>query len=617
MFKNLSIKQKLIVIIWGTTLISTVLAVSLIVLVDIGDHKKTTLSNGTLQAKLVAEYVKVSLEFDDPVWAEHVVSKLSEIPDILEGSVYNNDGNVFATFLTPKELSVVRDLDNIATGDKGKGFLYVKEPVVNDGNSIGFVLLRISTEPIKKRIQNFIFTVLAIVAGVFVLAYLLASILQKLISKPIVELSHAAKSISHNSQYQFKLIHSGTDELGELYDEFGSMIKTLKIRDEELQTARAYLNSVIDSMPSILIGINKDGAITSMNNMAEESARVDRKNAIGKPLAKIFQQYEKYVAEIIKTIEDRKSISKLKIDDTISERTRLVDLTAYPLISDGLEGAVIRIDDVTSRVRMEKIMIQTEKMMSIGGMAAGMAHEINNPLGIIAQGAQNILQKVNPNIKANERVAAECDVSMDNLDHYFKKRHIYTFITDIREATERAASIVTNILNFSRKSDSNKSPVQIADLLDKTIALVATDFDLKKKYDFKSIELNRNYAINTPDAEVCATEIEQVFINLLKNGAQAMAEVPNRKHRFNLYVSYDSLNVVVIISDNGPGMPEEVIDRIFEPFYTTKGVGVGTGLGLSVSYMIIQNNHNGTMHVESEEGKGTKFTITLPIKALQ
>jgi len=137
---------------------------------------------------------------------------------------------------------------------------------------------------------------------------------------------------------------------------------------------------------------------------------------------------------------------------------------------------------------------------------------------------------------------------------------------------------------------------------------------LKKKYDFKTIDIRRDYEQGLPTVNITETEIEQVFLNLFKNAAQAMADKDFGDERPNitLRTRKEGKFVRIEVEDNGPGMDEDVRKRVFEPFYTTKRVGLGTGLGLSVSYFIIARNHEGEFLVESEPGKGSKFIIRLP-----
>jgi signal transduction histidine kinase len=195
-----------------------------------------------------------------------------------------------------------------------------------------------------------------------------------------------------------------------------------------------------------------------------------------------------------------------------------------------------------------------------------------------------------------------------------EERGILTFLEDIREASRRASGIVSNMLNFSRRSDSDRSTNDMGELLDKAVELAANDYDLKKKYDFRHIEIQREYDPELPRIPCISAKIEQVFLNLLKNAAQALREEGGRgTPRITLRTCREESMVRIEIEDNGPGMREEVRKRIFEPFFTTKDVGTGTGLGLSVSYFIISENHHGTIEVESSPGNGAKFIIRLPL----
>ncbi|MEA2061726.1 MAG: ATP-binding protein [Thermodesulfobacteriota bacterium] len=151
--------------------------------------------------------------------------------------------------------------------------------------------------------------------------------------------------------------------------------------------------------------------------------------------------------------------------------------------------------------------------------------------------------------------------------------------------------------------------------MDTTIALAAADYDLKKQYDFKTIRIEKLYGPGLPPVPCESGKIQQVILNILRNGAQAMqADDPGKDHRFTLRLTYEKKAGMVRfeIEDNGPGMDVETKKRVFEPFFTTKPVGVGTGLGLSVFYFIITENHAGSLDVEAYPGKGANFIIRLP-----
>jgi signal transduction histidine kinase len=146
------------------------------------------------------------------------------------------------------------------------------------------------------------------------------------------------------------------------------------------------------------------------------------------------------------------------------------------------------------------------------------------------------------------------------------------------------------------------------------VRLAGSDYDLKKKYDFRQIEIIRDYDPTAGTVPCDRTEIEQVFLNVIKNATQAMADAAKAPpHRITLRTRHEAQRVCVEIEDNGPGMDARTCKRVFEPFFTTKPVGIGTGLGLSVSYFIVTEHHGGTIAVSSTPGQGTCFVICLPL----
>jgi PAS domain S-box-containing protein len=376
-----------------------------------------------------------------------------------------------------------------------------------------------------------------------------------------------------------------------------------------------YLKNIFESMPSILIGVNPIGIVTQWNMAAEKATRLSENEAYGKNIENLLPQFSEYLQNIQDAIKERKPKKFERVNYTVKDETRLYDIVVYPLIANGVNGAVIRVDDITSRVRFEEIFIQSEKMASVGGLAAGMAHEINNPISGIMMGAQNILRRISNKLDKNIQVAQEVGTDIDVIVKYMEKRQITSMLDGVLEMAERASKIVSNMLNFSRKSTSEMVPEDLIGLVDKTIDLAAKDYDLKKQFDFKHIEINKEYAPSLPKVMCIATEIQQVILNLLKNAAQAMSNKVyfNEKPSIKISIYQQKKSIVIEVEDNGPGMDEDVRKRIFEPFFTTKDVGIGTGLGLSVSYFIVTNNHGGTIEIKSQKDKGSTFIIKLPI----
>lgn len=408
-------------------------------------------------------------------------------------------------------------------------------------------------------------------------------------------------------------------------DESGNIIRSVgmvhditdrKQAEKELWQMRNYLSNIIDSMPSMLIGVDPQGKVTQWNSAAVQQTGIRSVEAIGHSFENLVPRFRDEMERITVAIRTRQEQTDLKRARRKDGETRYEDVTIYPLVANGVEGAVIRIDDMTEQVRLEKMMVQSEKMLSVGGLAAGMAHEINNPLAGMMQTADNLTSRLtNMEMPANIKAAETVGIDMEQIAAFMEKRAIPRMVGSIRESGRRVAKIVDNMLSFARKSNSQVSSHNPVELMDKTLALAATDYDLKKKQDFKTIRIEKTYDPDLPWIPCEGAKIQQVLLNIFRNGAQAMQEAaPDGEHRFYLGLSHEKETgmVRIEIKDNGPGMDEETRKRVFEPFFTTKPVGVGTGLGLSVSYFIITENHSGEMAVESTPGEGTTFIIRLP-----
>lgn len=273
--------------------------------------------------------------------------------------------------------------------------------------------------------------------------------------------------------------------------------------------------------------------------------------------------------------------------------------------------------DITERRQTEEYLLQSEKMMSVGGLAAGMAHEINNPLSAISVAAQNLNKRLLADVPTNREAALKCGVELETIHSYLEQRQIPRITQSILESTKRASTIVSNMLNFSRKTRRAFSTHVLEDLLEATLGLASTDYNLKKHYDFKNIQIERNYAAGKTEIVCDGNQLQQVFLNVIKNAAEAMGDkkYTDETPKLTISIRTEKDTAVVEIEDNGPGIAEDERKRIFEPFFTTKPTGKGTGLGLSVANFIITQEHKGEMKVQSTANEYTRFTIRLPVKA--
>ena len=226
-------------------------------------------------------------------------------------------------------------------------------------------------------------------------------------------------------------------------------------------------------------------------------------------------------------------------------------------------------------------LIQAEKLAAVGTLISGVAHEINNPLG-------NILGRV----QLLQRAAGDDE----------SKRDLQT----VRDECERAIRIVRNLLSFTREHMPETTLVSLNDVIDQVLELRA--YELK----VSNIELKKNFGADLPQIHADPHQLQQVFLNLVINAEQAMTAAHGRGS-LSITTKRVGDTLQVVVADDGPGIPDELISQIFNPFFTTKDVGAGTGLGLSVCYGIVKE-HGGQMRVESEQQKGTTFTVELPCR---
>ncbi len=261
-------------------------------------------------------------------------------------------------------------------------------------------------------------------------------------------------------------------------------------------------------------------------------------------------------------------------------RKLLVNVSIAPLVGKSGErlGRLILLDDITQRIRLEEQLVQTEKLTSLGLLAAGVAHEVNTPLAVIS----NYIQMLAKQLPTDD------------------PRH--QLIEKIVKQTFRASEIVNNLLNFSRTGASEFIEVDLNAVLEETLSLVAHPFKTAH------VQVTRNLQQELPRVLGSNNKLQQVFLNLFMNARDAMPSGGMIEVRT---VSNNG-SVRIEVTDTGSGIPAEHLQRIFDPFFTTKSYGRGTGLGLSVSYGIIKE-HAGKIDVRSTPGKGTSFQLEFPV----
>ncbi len=357
---------------------------------------------------------------------------------------------------------------------------------------------------------------------------------------------------------------------------------------QALQESRRMLQTVLDTIPQAICWKDKQLAYLGCNQnytrMAGAETFADLVGSQGKGLQTWAN--EKFHNTDLKILKGGKSILHERHSslDALGNEVWL-DTTRVPLFDaqNDVHGIMIMYEDVTDRVRIDEIMIQTEKMTSVGGLAAGMAHEINNPLAGMVQSANVIKSRLEDcNMPANLKAAGELGLSMKNITAFMDKRGIFRMIDGMQESGARMVDIVNSMLSFARKSDATGFSSHYPDeLMDKILGMAAMEYDLKKQYDFKSIEIIKEYANDLPMLPCEGAKIQQVLLNILRNGAQAMQMAKTQSPRFTLriYTKGAPEMVHIEIEDNGPGMDEKTVQKSLTPSLPQNRSGLVQGSG--------------------------------------
>ena len=355
------------------------------------------------------------------------------------------------------------------------------------------------------------------------------------------------------------------------------LYSSLEQKALEIARLKDFSENIVESLNVGVLAVDLGGMVESWNTRMEQLFGVKRQDAVGQQLRALLP--EELAAEIAARREEEQitGIYKQRLQHQGKFLTLNVSIT--PLVSKSGEriGRLLLFDDVTQRERMEEQMTQTEKLTSLGLLAAGVAHEVNTPLAVISNYIQMLAKQM-----------PEDD-----------PRH--NIIEKIVKQTFRASEIVNNLLNFSRTGAAELADIDVNRVVEETLSLVAHPLKTSQ------IHIVKQLGESLPPVRGSANKLQQVFLNLFLNARDAMPaggmlEVRTAAHNG---------SVEVEVADTGAGIPREHIHRIFDPFFTTKSNGRGTGLGLSVSYGIIKE-HAGKIDVRSTPGKGTSFHVEFP-----
>jgi signal transduction histidine kinase len=607
--------------------------------------------------KLVAQPQLSQQAASSPAAAEALLHELESYSPLRAAAVYGPDGQRLVQLQHGNRLRLPRHFDQLDEWRLTE-FRSTQLAELPSASGPGGHLLLVASSELPMAFYTGTFTAsLGILVFSVLLWMVIARQIKRLITQPIYQLEELTRQVTREENYALRAAPGNQDEIGSLAEAFNTMLARMEAREQQLKRARDdaraaydaaqglaeetrhtnrklelevqvrgkiekkltgfqnYLNSIIDSMPSALIALDQELYVTQWNKEASALSGTPLDEALNQPIFLAFEPIKPFLPQLKMTVEQHRVVKVERVTWLKGDVPHHYALTCYPLAGSAGRGVVIRIDDITQRLSLEDMMVQSEKMLSVGSLAAGMAHEINNPLGAILHNVQNIRRRLSPELPKNQQRAEAVGVTLDKVNRYLEAREIPQLLEGIQGAGARAAKIVTHMLSFSRRSNRQMAPCDLPALIDQAVEIASSDFDLSIGFDFRGPCVVRQFDPRLGPVPGTANELEQVLLNLLKNAAQAIQqrEHPTEPGRIVLRTRLNGQWAEIQVEDNGAGMPESVRKRMFEPFFTTKEVGQGTGLGLSVSYFIITNNHKGQMEVQSTQGVGTCFTLRLPL----
>jgi PAS domain S-box-containing protein len=373
------------------------------------------------------------------------------------------------------------------------------------------------------------------------------------------------------------------------------LYRSLQLKASEFERLTEFHENIVESINIGIFAVDLDDRINSWNAQMETLYGRTRSEALGQPLSAIFPSEFLARFESVRSLNEADGSSetdqgthtlyKFPISLPAGE-TRIANIAIAPLVTRSFEtvGRIVLVDDITDRIELETQLTQSEKLSSIGLLAAGVAHEVNTPLAVISSYTQMLTKQ----LRDDTRLAP--------------------VLEKITQQTFRASEIVNGLLNFSRTSGAEFTSIDLNLLVHDTLVL------LEHQYKTAQIRVETDLLATLPRVQGNQGKLQQVVLNLLLNAKDAMHGTPHATLRISTEVQ--GQRILVRIRDTGSGIEREHLHRIFDPFFTTKvkpqpGQHKGTGLGLAVTYGIMQE-HGGKIAVESEVGVGTVFTLDFP-----
>jgi PAS domain S-box-containing protein len=620
-----------------------ILAIGVITAVSIREQTKITMNELIEKNKIISKHLSSSIKsaFWTLNWlfVEKQMQEITNTRDVTflelikpNGEIYMSSGktelkeNVLSTQLVNLEEQTLIDGLNPKTDELIK---LIKTPI-KIGSDKWTLIMGISLKAVKEARKRVLKNAIIWGSTIFILGVLVSFWFTRGLTMPIKKLVEGTKEIGKGN-LDYKIHIKSLGELRELADSFNDMAEDLKrtttSRDElaieinerkqaeeNLRNEREQLATILDGNPIPIFMIDQNHKVIFWNRALENVSMVPREKALDKTVSESLRpvypnRIPPILADLMLEMTDEELMNhygyKVRMtgiggsfESTTSiwpeGKKRILDIITTRIRDHqgNILGAIQCAQDVTDKKLLEDQLLQSHKMESIGTLAGGIAHDFNNILGIIL---------------------GNIELGMDDIAEWHPAR---LNLEEIRTASLRAKDVVRQLLSFARKTRLEKKPTNIIPIVEESLRLLRSSIPT-------SIEIRQNIAENVDPILADPTQINQILINLCTNANHAMPDGGtleiNLQHAIfdkNTAPAYSGLNpgryVNLTVSDTGQGISQEDIDRIFDPYFTTKEVGKGTGMGLAVIHGIVKD-HNGAITVKSELGKGTTFSIFFPV----
>ena len=572
-FKNLSIKVKMMLIIQLVSLSSLLIGFTYVVFSNIADFKEDMKNNAIINATLVGDYCAVPLEFDVSESAKEILGMLQNIPSLEAGIVYNDKNEVFAEYYKNGNKIPISYTPKTNSWNKFENdYLSVSKPILHKNEFAGTIYLRVSTEELTVKINDYLVKMAILLLVLLIVNYFLATWLQKVLSEPILNLTKATKEISEEGNYKLRVHKQGNDEIGVLVDEYNKMLSQIYVREEALKQRTNELTQTLGDL----------------KQTQEKLVNSEKLAALGQLIAGVAHEINTPLGAI------RSSIGNIK-------KTLHFVINEYPVFINELpndlrvEFLALMEDSFKNR---QMLTSKEERALKKKIAATFEAHKIENAYSY-ADTFVDIM--VVDNVEKYLDLLKNKD-SENIIETAYKITGLQRSTENIEFASDRASKVVFALKNSSR---INNYEEQVLADVSEGIESVLVLYNNQIK---QGIEVSKIYQ-KTPKILCYYDELNQVWTNILHNAIYAM----DLNGKLTIKTSVEKNWVVVSITDSGKGIPEDEIDKIFDPFFSTKPTGEGTGIGLDISKRIIEK-HNGKIEVESKLGK-TTFSVYLPINS--